>query len=98
MVCSEKWLLEKFPFNRSCRFAGLQFTVCNANKNELLTKFLICALKLTENFQEVIPTEVHYHKFTDLQTATLRVFKAPQLVSMLEFLSSEAGANSFSAE
>ena len=77
MVCSEKRLFEKFPFNRSCRFTGLQFTVCNTTKNELLTKFLICALKLTENFQEVIPTEVHYQKFTDLQTAALHVFKAP---------------------
>ena len=33
--------------------AGLQYTVCNAPKNELLTKFLECALKFTENFQEV---------------------------------------------
>ena len=49
--------------------AGLQYTVCNATKNELLTKFLKCALKLTENFQEVISTEVPYQKFTDLQTA-----------------------------
>ena len=50
--------------------AGLQYTVCNATKNELLTKFLKCALKLTENVQEVISTEVPYRKFTDLQTAT----------------------------
>ena len=49
--------------------AGLQCTVCNATKNELLTKFLKCDLKLTENFQEVISTEVTYQKFTDLQTA-----------------------------
>ena len=49
---------------------GLQYTVCNATKNELLTKFLKCALKLTENVQEVISTEVPYRKFTDLQTAT----------------------------
>ena len=26
--------------------ASLQYTVCNATKNELLTKFLKCALKL----------------------------------------------------
>ena len=38
---------EKFPFNR---VAGLQYSVCNATKNKLLTKFLKCALKLTENF------------------------------------------------
>ena len=73
------------------RVAGLQYTVCNATKNELLTKFLKCALKLTENFQEVISTEVPYQKFTDLQTAALRAFKAPQIVSMAELLSSEAG-------
>ena len=78
------------------RVAGLQYTVCNATKNELLTKFLKCALKLTENFQEVISTEVPYHKFTDLQTAALRAFKAPQIASMAELLSSEPGANGFS--
>ena len=33
--------------------AGLQNTVCNAIKNEFLTKFLECALKLTKNFQKV---------------------------------------------
>ena len=71
--------------------AGLQYTVCNATKNELLTKFLKCVLKLTENFQEVISTEVPYQKFTDLQTAALRAFKAPQIASMAELLSSEAG-------
>ena len=32
--------------------AGLQYTVCNATKNELLTKFRKCAFKLKENFQE----------------------------------------------
>ena len=78
------------------RVAGLLYTVCNATKNELLTKFLKCALKLTENFQEVISTEVPYQKFTDLQTAALRAFKAPQIASMAELLSSEAGANGFS--
>ena len=36
--------------------AGLQYSVCNATKNELLTKFLKCLLKLTENFQQVIST------------------------------------------
>ena len=60
--------------------AGLQYTVCNATKNELLTKFLKCVLKLTENFQEVISTEVPYQKFTDLQTAAEHVFKAPKVV------------------
>ena len=78
--------------------AGLQYTVCNATKNELLTKFLKCVLKLTENFQEMISTEVPYQKFTDLQTAAEHVFKAPKVVSMVEFLSSEAGANGFSTE
>ena len=34
--------------------AGLQSTVYNATKNELLTKFVKGALKLTENFQEMI--------------------------------------------
>ena len=34
--------------------AGLQSTVYNATKNDLLTKFVKGALKLTENFQEMI--------------------------------------------
>ena len=34
--------------------AGLQSTVYNATKNELLTKLVKDALKLTENFQEMI--------------------------------------------
>ena len=45
-----------------------------------------------------LSTEVPYQKLTDLQTAALRVFKAPRVVSMVEFLSSEAGANEFSTE
>ena len=56
--------------------AGLRYTVCKATKIKLLTKFLSkYALNLTENFQEVIYTEVPYQKFTDLQTAALHVFK-----------------------
>ena len=55
-------------------------------------------MKLTENFQEVISTEGPYQKLTDLQTAALRVFKAPKVASMVEFLSSETGANGFSTE
>ena len=53
--------------------AILKYTVCNATKNKILTKLLKCALKLTENFQEVISNEVPYQKFTDLQTAALSV-------------------------
>ena len=45
--------------------AGLQCSVYSATENEL-GKFLKCALKLKENFQEVISTEVPYQKFTDL--------------------------------
>ena len=60
--------------------------------------FLQCALKLIENFQEVISTEGPYQRLTDLQTAALRVFKAPKVASMVEFLSSEASANRFSTE
>ena len=80
--------------------AGLQHTICKATKNELLTKFLKCALKLTENFQEVISNGVPYQKFTDLKTAVsdMRVFKIPEVASMVEFLSSDAGANRFSTE
>ena len=78
--------------------AVLQYSVCNATKNELLTKFLKRALKLTENVLEVISTEVPYGNFTDLQTIALCVFKALKVTSMVEFLSSEAGANRFSTE
>ena len=75
--------------------AGFQYTVCNATKNELPTKYLKCALNLTENFQEVISTEVPYRKFTDLQTAAFHVFKAPKGAYMVEFLFSAAAANGF---
>ena len=78
--------------------AGSQYTVCNATKNELLTKFLKRALKLKENSQEVISIEVPYRKFTHLQTAALCVFKAPKVASMVGLLSSEAGTNGVSTE
>ena len=78
--------------------AGLHYSVCNATKSELLTKFLKRVLKLRENFQEVISTVVPYQKFTVLQAAALRVFKAPKVASMREFLSSETGASGFSKE
>ena len=78
--------------------AGSQYSVCNATKNKLLNKFLKCALKLTENFQELSSTEGPHQKFTDLQPTALRVFKVPKVASMVEFLSLEAGANRFSTE
>ena len=78
--------------------AGFQYSVCSATKNELPIKFLKRALKLTENFQEVISTEVPYQKLTDLQTAALRVFKALKVMPMVEFLSSGEGAKGFSIE
>ena len=37
--------------------AGLQSAVYNATKNELLTKYVKGALKLTQNFQEIISKE-----------------------------------------
>ena len=40
--------------------AGLQSTVYNATKNELLTKFVKSALKLTENFQEMMSNRVPF--------------------------------------
>ena len=46
----------------------------------------------------MISTEGPYQKFIELQTAALRVFKAPEVASMVEFLSSETGANGFSTE
>ena len=46
----------------------------------------------------MISTEAPCEKFTDLQTAALRVFKAPAVASMRELLSSDAGANGFSTE
>ena len=97
-------MFRKVPFLEISRsplltgVAGLQYSVCSVTKNELLTKFLKYALKLTKNLQEVISTEFPYQKLTDLQTATFRVFKAPKVASMVEFLSSKAGANRFSTE
>ena len=49
--------------------AGLHYIIWNATKNELPTNFLKGALKLTENFKELISHGVPYQKFTDLQTA-----------------------------
>ena len=70
---------------------GWQYTVCNSTKSKHITKFLKCALILTENFQEVISTEAPYQKFTDLQTAALRVFKVPEVTSMVDsFLQKQA--------
>ena len=40
--------------------AGLQTKVHNATKNELLTKFVKRALKLTENFREMISNGVPF--------------------------------------
>ena len=40
--------------------AGLQSTVFNATKHELLTKIVKGALKLTENFQEMISNGVPF--------------------------------------
>ena len=50
--------------------AGLLTTVYNATKNELLTKFVKGALKLTENFQEMIANGVPFSLsyYTVLQT------------------------------
>ena len=39
--------------------------------NELITKFLKGALKLTENFQEMISNGVPYQEFIDPQVAAL---------------------------
>ena len=74
--------------------AGLQYTVCNATRNSLLTKLLKGVLKHIKNFQEVVSYKVPYQKYTDRQTAAT----IPEITSTVEFLSSEAGANGFSAE
>ena len=51
---------------RSPLFKGVAGSLCKATKNELLTKFLKGALKVSENFQEVFSTGAPYQKFTDL--------------------------------
>ena len=64
-------------------------------------KFLKGALKLKENFQEVISNGVPYQ---NLQTCKMQLpalsffFKTPEITSTVEFLSSEEDANRFSAE
>ena len=71
------------------RIAGLQYTFCNATKNELLTKFHEGAFKLTENFQEVISwvslSEIY-------RVSALLVVKIPEITSTVQFLSLGAGA------
>ena len=44
----------------STAVAGLQSTAYNATKNELLTKFVKGALKLTENLQEMISNGIPF--------------------------------------
>ena len=55
MVYSEKVALLSPPLTG---VPGLQYTGSNATKKELPTKFLKRALKLTENFKEVVPDGV----------------------------------------
>ena len=77
LVKQQKLLLRGVAFLEILRITlltgleGLQYTICNATKSELLTKFLKVDLKLTENFQEVVTNGISYQKFTDLQTAAL---------------------------
>ena len=61
MVFSEKWpLLEISRGPLLTGVAGLQYTVFNVIKGELPTKFLKGALKLIENFQEVVSNGIPY--------------------------------------
>ena len=53
-------MFRKVAFPLLTVVAGLQSTVFNATKNELLTKFVKGALKLTENFQEMISNGVSF--------------------------------------
>ena len=89
--------------SRNPRFIGvatLQYKVCNATRNELLTKFLTTVLKLIENFQEVVSKRflIRNIQTCKQQLSALRVFKTPEIMSTVEFLSSEAGADGFSTE
>ena len=79
---------------------GIQYTVCNATRNELLTKFLKGVLKLIENFQEVVSKRflIRSIQTYKLRLSALRAFKTPEITSTVEFLSSEAGANGFFTE
>ena len=58
--------------------AGLQSTVYNATKNELLTKFVKGTLKLTENFQEMISDRVPFYYTALLYFLQLSYYKAMQ--------------------
>ena len=70
--------------------------VCKSIKNELLTKLLKGASKLTDNFQEVVLNGFPYIKNLQnckLQLSALRVFKSPEITYIVEFIFLEAGAN-----
>ena len=90
-------MLRKVTFleiSRSLLFigvAGLQYTVCNATRNELLSTFLKGVLKLIENFGEVVSKRfiIRNIQTCKLQFSTFRVFKTPEITSTVEFLSSE---------
>ena len=61
MVFSEKWpVLEISRGPLLTGVAGLQYTAFNVIKGELPTKFLKGALKLIENFQEVVSNGIPY--------------------------------------
>ena len=76
----------------------IQYTVYSMLVDSIQFPNFLNLLWNLENFQEVISTEAPYQKFTELQTAALRVFKAPEAASMVEFLSSEPGVKGFSME
>ena len=65
MVYSEKVALLSPPLTG---VPGLQYTGSNTTKKELPTKFLKRALKLTENFKEVVPDGGSYKKICSFQT------------------------------
>ena len=90
MVCSEKvTLLEISGSLLAIGVAGLQYTVCNATRNELLTKFLKGILKHIENFQEVVFKRflIRNMQSYKLHLLALRDFKTPEITPTVEFLS-----------
>ena len=77
--------------------AGLQYIVCNAARSKYLTKFLKGVLKLPKKWS-LIWFLIRNTQTYKQQLSTLRVFKTPEIRSMTEFPSSEAGTNDVSTE
>ena len=73
-------------------FAGVQYVLCNAARNQI-------SKRCFETYRKFPGSGISRNTRTyKLRLSALRVFKTPEITSMAELYSSEAGANDFSTE